>query len=395
MGGSLHLFTMNIREALHPILSQSDSNASRPPLHVVVGFDGFVDEIIHVIGRRRPGGNGEVAGVERIDRIADFGGMIEAAAGRSLGREIQIIKVEGGGNGPNFADGMLALGASVDLYGTLGDPLHPAFASVASRCRTCTAVGDGFGRTLAFEFADGKLMLNETSRLASLDEAAMRRVIDAGEYRAACAAAQVVGLVNWSKYPHMTACWRLIQERVLASLTHRPWLLVDLADPAGRDAAELRDVLELLRGMQAFTRVVLGVNLHEAGVILGAFGDAKPSDEAGSMEGAAAAISRRLNVQLVVIHSQRRAAGAWNAGAGGGGVGNGGAVCIEGAYTDSPLRTTGVGDRFNAGLMYGLASGQGMESAIALGCAAGGYFVRHGLAGSRGEIQAWLGSVSF
>lgn len=321
--------------------------------------------------------------------------MVHAAAGKSLGREIKIIKEEGGGNGPNFADGVLALGATVDLFGTLGDPIHAAFAGIALRCRTCTAMGNGFGRTLALEFGDGKLMLNETSRLGGLDESVMHRLIDAGRYADVCAKADVIGLCNWSKYPHMTGCWRVVQERVLSGLRHRPLVLVDLADPGGRDVGDLREALGVVGQMQSGTgggtgggRVVVGANLHEAGLIAGALGVGVPSDEAGSMQSAAAGICERMGVEMVVIHSQRRAAGAWR----GAGI-PGGTVCVEGAYTASPVRTTGVGDRFNAGMMYALANGNEPAVSIAMGCAAGGYFVRHGNAGGLDGILEWVGQL--
>jgi sugar/nucleoside kinase (ribokinase family) len=42
------------------------------------------------------------------------------------------------------------------------------------------------------------------------------------------------------------------------------------------------------------------------------------------------------------------------------------------------VRTTGVGDRFNAGLSAGLLAGMSPGSALAMGCAAGAWFVSVG-----------------
>jgi len=381
---------MNTHDALRFL------RAASPGQRAVVGFDGFVDQIARVIARRDP------SGVHYVDRIADFGAMIAAASGRSFGREFKISHVEGGGNGPNFADGLLALGFAVDLFATAGDPPHPAFNDIARRCRSFTSIGDGYGLTLALEFADGKLMMNETSPLAALDAATMGRLLDRGGYTRACLGdpaqseepAQLIGLCNWSKYPRMTACWDLVRQRVFSRFTHAPWLLLDLSDPAGRDHAEILGLLELLAGFTRHTRVVLGVNLHEAGVLLGVMDRPAPTDEPGAMESAAAALRARLGAHLVAVHSQRRAAAAWagwteatgwtpDAAAG---TGSEGTVCVETDHTSSPVRTTGVGDRFNAGLCAGLLGNNSPTASLALGCAAGAFFVRSGRPGSIDEI---------
>ncbi|MGE3107853.1 MAG: PfkB family carbohydrate kinase [Phycisphaerales bacterium] len=311
--------------------------------------------------------------------------MIKEASGRSFGREIVVVGVEGGGNGPNLADGLAGLGASVDLFGTLGNPIHSAFGDIVSRCRTVTSIGGGHGRTLALEFDDGKLMLNETSCLGTLDEGEMNGVIDAGVYSQACRSADVIALVNWSKYPRMTGCWRLVAERVLAGLTQRPWVLVDLADPAGRSAGDVEEVLGVVASMQRTCRVVLGANLHESGVIARALSAPSGLDNsAEAMQATAREIGGRLGIEMVVVHARERAAIAWRE------EGAYQAAWAPSDYTEKPVRTTGVGDRFNAGLMYALARGSSGGAALRAGCAAGSFFVRNGRAGSAAEIGVSL-----
>lgn len=344
----------------------------------VVGFDGFVDEIATVVAERL-----DATTVRRVERIADFGAMIVAASGRSFGREFLVSRVEGGGNGPNLAEGLVALGVPVDLYGTLGNPRQPAFDRIASSCRSCTTIGTGFGRTVALEFTDGKLMLNETSGLAEFDEPMMHRLIDEGGYARACREAGLIAFANWSRYPHMTACWRAAGDRVLATLTHRPWVLVDLADPSNRKPAEIREMLGVVSGFQRTCRVVLGVNLSEAGVLLRVLDGVAPVDEPLSMKDAASSLRDRLGIDTAIVHSQRRAAAAQT-----GGIDGPVLVCVEVDHVDHPVRTTGVGDRFNAGVGAGLLSGKPMAECIRMGCAAGSWFVSTGTNLTLGQLRS-------
>jgi sugar/nucleoside kinase (ribokinase family) len=95
---------------------------------------------------------------------------------------------------------------------------------------------------------------------------------------------------------------------------------------------------------------------------------------------------------MVVIHSQLRAAAVWRDAAWGAG-----GVCVEGMYNANPVRTTGVGDRFNAGLTTALAAGASPPSAVAMGCAAGAWFVTKGRVLTSADLPtlaAWIDHAS-
>jgi hypothetical protein len=334
----------------------------------LVGFDGFVDSLGRVVARRHP------VGYDPVSTIGEFGRLIVEAAGRSFGREVVIHRIEGGGNAPNLADGLAALGVRVAFWGTVGEP-HRAFEGLAARCVRFRPIGRGVGRTLALEFEDGKLMLNDTSELRGLGGAAMQQAIAEG-YGADAERADLVGLANWSRYPRMTECWRVIAREVGPRLQRGVWIIVDLADPSGRGDDELREMLGVLGELQHHGRVLLGLNLNEAGRVATAIGAPAVEDDEPTMRRAAGAIREATGLEVVVVHSRRLAAGAWAAGE----------ATLAAWFTASARRTTGVGDRFNAGLAAGLMGGLGVPESLALGCAAGGYFVRAGRAGALGEI---------
>ena len=112
------------------------SVADLPGCRVVTGFDGFVDEMISVVGERRT-----LDDFAPVPDIGTFGAMIAAAAGQSSLREIVVTSVQPGGCAVNLADGLASLGATVDCFATIGEPPHPAFGDIAAKCHGFSSWG--------------------------------------------------------------------------------------------------------------------------------------------------------------------------------------------------------------------------------------------------------------
>src|SRR5947208_2378705 len=74
----------------------------------VIGFDGFVDEIIAVVDKRH-----SVDRYEALRTIAEFGTKITAAAGQSSNYELLVGQQKLGGNGPIMANALACLGMRV------------------------------------------------------------------------------------------------------------------------------------------------------------------------------------------------------------------------------------------------------------------------------------------
>ncbi|MBN8526676.1 MAG: carbohydrate kinase [Planctomycetes bacterium] len=286
-------------------------------------------------------------------------------------REVVVTRTEPGGCAVNLSDGLAALGARVELFATLGAPVHPAFAPVLQRLAAVHPVGAMHGRTTALEFGDGKLMLAAVAQLAGLDaDLAQRALLQAG-YPEACARADLIALTNWTLYPHMTAVWELLSDRVFARLPRRVPILVDLVDPGGRDPADVRAMLAVLARMPA---VSLGLNLNEANILARLLGVAGGADDAG-LPGLAARLRAAVAVDEVVIHALRHAACSDGA-------------LVAGPYTAAPVRLTGAGDRFNAGYALGAMLRLPSEQRLALGCASSGSYVRSGASADAEAVAA-------
>ncbi len=348
--------------------------ANVPP--VVAGFDGFVDELIAVVGERR-GADDWTA----MTGMAELGRLITGAAGRNSLREIVVKAQDAGGCAVNLGDGLMALDVCVDYVGTVGNPRHPAFDAFAARCRSCSPLGKVYGRTLAFEFGDGKFMFSAVGQLGEITPELVRDHLRDGAFARACAGAGLIALTNWTLYPHMTAVWKLLQKQVFSTLSHRPWLFVDLVDPSSRAEADIHGMLAALSVFQTSCEVVLGVNLTEATVLGRLLGIGAPGGDSAGFAAHAARLRTRLSVAEVVIHHT-----AFNAVAHAGGA----FALASGPYTPTPRKSTGAGDRFNAGYCLGLLAGYAPDERLALGAATSGFFVRAARSGDRHQVAGFL-----
>lgn len=347
--------------------------AATPECRVVTGFDGFVDEMISLVGERR-----SLDDFTPVPDIATFGSLISAAAGHSSLREIVVNDTHPGGCAVNLADGLASLGVRVDCFATLGDPVHAAFREIAAKCQGFHSWGREPGRTLAFEFSDGKLMFSAVKQLAEFTPDAVREFLAAGTYAEACAGAQVIALTDWSLYPHMTAVWRMLQHEVFSRLGHRPHFVIDLVDPSSRSATDILEVAGILRGFEPSGPLTLGLNGNEANILCRLHGMAAAPAEATpeSTLAQAGALRERLGITRVVIH---RIPFAVSADAEEG-------FMQPGPFCPNPRKSTGAGDRFNAGVCLGLALGFDDADSLALGCGTSGFFVRNARSADRREL---------
>lgn len=344
---------------------------------MVTGFDGFVDEMISVVGERK-----SLNDFTPVSDIAAFGKLISAAAGHSSLREIVVNDTHPGGCAVNLADGLASLGVQIDCFATLGDPMHAAFRAVAGKCQGFHSWGREPGRTLAFEFPDGKLMFSAVRQLAEFTPDAVMAYLADGTYVKACAGARVIALTDWTLYPHMTGVWRLLLREVFAKLGHRPDFLIDLVDPSSRSAADILEMAGILQDFEPSGPLTLGLNGNEANILCRLHGLASAAPEATPDETLAQAVALRdrLEISRVVIHRIPFAVSSDDDGG-----------CIQpGPFCPNPKKSTGAGDRFNAGICLALALGYTSPDALALGCATAGFFVRNARSANQVELAEFL-----
>lgn len=348
-------------------------------LHSVIGFDGFVDEILTVVDQRV-----SATDYVPIQTIAQLGAKISAAAGQSSNYELVVQRVKLGGNGPIMANALGHLGTPLVYIGSVGQPdepahLHPVFASLAQLGEVL--VISGAGHTDALEFTDGKLMLGKIGAMSDMNWANLLRQVGLDRLIALYENAGLIGMVNWTMLPNLSEVFTNLQRQVWPKLSaRRRVVFVDLADPEKRRREDLKAVLESLQHF-APAEVVLGVNFKEAQQVCAVLGLSLPDESAE--HSAAADIRNQLGLSAVVIHPRASAgcataAGAWR---------------YQGPFVAQPKISTGAGDHFNAGFALGYALGFAPEECLASGVAASGYYVREAASPTAQQLAGFLDAL--
>lgn len=363
---------MEILDLVRLIRSKADALGQKS---VVTGFDGFVDELVSIVDERQ-----DLNKYKRIETISEHGQRVLKSAGHSSLTEIVVGKVDAGGCAINIGDGMATLGIPVTTFATVGEPLHPAFTDYADKAKLISW-GAEPGRTIAFEFADGKLMYSAVTQLQGFNPAALETYLQDNQFQSACQNADLVAFTDWSMYPHMTACWRFLMEQVFSNLEKAPPMFFDLVDPTSRSDNDIRDMMVALGEFAGLTSVTLGLNLNEANILSRLLGclkeDTSDPDKLGVQ---AAALREALGIECVVIHTNRFCAGASITETAG----------VHGAYCEHPVKSTGAGDRFNAGYALGLLLDLELADRLVLATACSGLFVNKGESGSLEEVLQFI-----
>ena len=173
-------------------------------MKVFLGFDGFVDNILHAVNKRE-----SAEKYERIPTIARLAERIAGAAGRSTNIELVSQQVKLGGNGPIMANAMASFGVKVCYLGNLGYPSpHPAFADFLKRAEVHFILEPGF--TDAMEFDDGKIMLGRHEILRLFNCQLIQERFGQDKLAEKISDAGFVAFVNWTHFPSMNDVWATV-----------------------------------------------------------------------------------------------------------------------------------------------------------------------------------------
>lgn len=348
--------------------------------NVLVGFDGFVDEIIRVVDKRDTPKEYTLIG-----DINTFAQRLAHASGQSTNMEMIVQQTKLGGNGPIMANALAAFGMPVTYIGMLGYPdIHPVFRDFAQRANVISVAEPG--HTDALEFNDGKLMMGKHESLHTFTWDLILERVGAEKFLAAFQRATLLGLVNWTMYAHMSDIWKHLIHDICPKLatTPRKTIFFDLADPEKRFADDILEALNLLTQFQKYFSVILGVNEKESHELAAVLNLPAPDDSAVALQALAQNIRTRLQLECVVIHPRTYAVAA---------TANETAH-VQGPFTAKPLISTGAGDHFNAGFSLGFVSNLPLASCLLLGVCTSGFYVRTAKSPRVEDLMAFMSDWS-
>ncbi|MGH7492239.1 MAG: PfkB family carbohydrate kinase [bacterium] len=346
--------TAAVLRARQPSLAQQQA---------VLGFDGFVDEIVRIVDKRES--LQEYSVLATLSHLAE---RVAESAGKSTNLELVVQKTKIGGNGPIMANALATLGLPMTYIGILGYPaVHPVFGELTERAQVISIANPG--HTDALEFDDGKLMMGKLEPLAELTWDCLVQRVGVEKMVAMFAQANLFGFLNWTMLPFMSNIWRHLLREVFPKIARpvaRPFAFFDLADPEKRLASDIQEALELLGQFEAHLAVILGLNEKECHEIAGVLGLPVPDHRPDSLRELAAALRARLDISCIVIHPRAFAVAAEKEAS----------AHVPGPFDPKPLISTGAGDHFNAGFCLGKLLNLSLEGSLLAGVSTSGYYVR-------------------
>jgi sugar/nucleoside kinase (ribokinase family) len=126
--------------------------------------------------------------------------------------------------------------------------------------------------------------------------------------------------------------------------------------------------------------LTLGLNGNEANILARLLGLSEAGDDPAAALAQAQGLQARLGISEVVIHHIKCAALA------GGDV----AASVRGPYCAKPKKSTGAGDRFNAGYSLGLLLRLDARARLACATACSGFFVRQARSATLLELADFI-----
>lgn len=347
-------------------------------INTLIGFDGFVDEVVHVVDKRH-GPND----FERVLTIEAYGKRILQGAGLSTNVEIVPLTRKLGGNGPIYALGLKKYGINLTYIGCTGEEaIDPVFHEMAEGSEVIGIANPG--QTDAMEFDDGKII---RSKLASLNNANWESITSKiGVERLAQMMdnAELISFNNWSMLNQMSDIWKHILGEVVPKMTadtSKKTMFFDLCDPEKRLPKDIMEAMELIQQFKAAGfKVSLGLNRKETCEIAEIIGKEIPDYKAIPLQELTEYVADFLKLDCLVVHPTECAAC----------VADGKYYEVAGPYCKKPKLTTGAGDNFNAGFVYGYVNGFAPDMCLLLGTASSGFYVRQCRSGDSKEIQAFL-----
>lgn len=365
---------MNRSEALKQL--SETLHKSKPAGEILIGFDGFVDDIIAVIDKRK-----SVTSYSRIDTISKYAERVNKLSGVSGSIELDTLQQKLGGNAPIMGNALLSQGFVVNCIATIGTKgaIHPVFKDFASQCKFMAPIANP-GNTLALEFNDGKIMMNQLGSLGDANWEHIKKTVGEEKLKELISNCTMAAFVNWAMLPFMSTIYSGMSE-LLKSMNKRIKIFIDLADVMRRTSEDIVSMLEILKQLGQNSDLILGLNFSEAEQISEQLGIKTKN---ATSEEFSKSILSKLNITAIVIHETKRAVIATSKEV----------IAVDGPYVEKPKLTTGAGDNFNAGFCSGWNRGLTWEQCLYTGVYTSGFYVRNAHSPSLDELVLFLKEFS-
>lgn len=358
----------DIKNIINQIIPRINEDHSQGK--VLVGIDGFIDKIQRPV---QSNVNGENVFYPTLE---SFGQRINYAAGKSAQIELFSELIKLGGNAPILANSLASLGIKNTCLGTFGLPkIRAVFDDIHKDCQLIS-LGEP-AETTALEFDDGKLILSELSTFKDLTWDKIKEIVPLSRLKQICTEVSLIALVDWCNLPHATAIWKgILEDIVKPGLPNKPKVFFDLADPTKKSDEEIEEIVNLIKDFGNYSEVSLGLNENEALRVFQALNEKTD----GNLEHIGKSLIKQLQINHLLIHPIDSCLLFTSDSH----------FSLKGRLVKKPKLTTGGGDNFNAGFIFGLLNNYSLKESMTLAMANSGAYVLSGESPDITELKRYM-----
>ncbi len=358
-----------INETLQLLRHISQSNKC----YATVGFDAVTDNLAHAVKARSTNGQ-----TEYFKTIEEYGKFLVDKKGLSCTIELDTIMNKYGGNMANLSYALSNLGANVNAVGTFGDGKpEDVFFGFPKNCTLYPV--EKSGSCNALEFDDGKIMLANMSNTDQLTYSSLKAKLKDKKLAELFGGANLVAFVNWSEIKNSTEIWGgLFNDYIKpCGKQYDKKILIDITDVTRHSKCSLKEILKLIENMAEYRRTIMSMNLNETISVAKAL---NYSSDFEDTKGLIKFVFDNLNVPEVIVHLSSYSL----------------AICEDGIlhcpsfFVKKPKISTGGGDNFNAGFIFGVLQEWDIMNCMLLANSVGSYYIKHGESPNLSQIIQYL-----
>jgi len=345
---------------------------------ILLGCDGFVDETYQLVDVRR-----SPTDFRPMEKLKVFGELLVKRADGGVGLEIVAKRRCEGGFGINTGRVPAILGLHPILPGLYGrSEIDPAFREFESIC-SMESLGDP-ALTLAFEFADGKLLMSDLSRVSNLSWEQFEAHFGEEKLRGMFADVDILGLGYWS----LTANFDGLLKGFMSQYTDRRpprRMFFDFADIKKKSAESFLNSLELIRSYSDRIPMTFSLNEHEVMELFLRIGVEEPEYTPAAIAAALAAAREKTGFDELVVHTPDFAAAS--------SASEGEAWALQDRQSNV-IRLAGAGDSFNGGYLCASLGSLPLKKRLVFANATTAFFVTHATTPTREELIVQIEKAS-
>jgi hypothetical protein len=336
---------------------------------IVLGIDGFIDEVWQVLETRTSKSEYKV-----LEKMRSFGEIIVNRGEGGMANElIRKRRVSGGftGNTGRALGNLELLPIMLGMYGK--DTVDSIYDEFRDKCTLITLDNPVICSIL--EFTDGKIMMPRLEELLNFDWEKLVSILGHEKLKGIFKNADIVSLGYWSNMPAFNELVTNINKNYFTN-EHPKRMFFDFANIKKRSVEALKETLELLAALNDKIPMTLSLNEHEAALIFSYYNE-ELSDDIEKASAQAATLREVIKLDELVIHTPHYAIAATKS------EGVGSAVQD---YSENPVRTTGAGDTFNGGYIASCLGNLNVNERLAVSNATTSFYINNGFPPSREDL---------